>query len=222
MMSIESDFSVEKDKYISGVILGNDAITGFYTSPLGNVSQYNFLPGTFTAINDGVKLISKTEFNEGNKSIKFPNGYFLQQIYKTIIVTNTKEITLNLEFVTVNIQNDKKSFSHKAESQIPPNDKTVVSPLNYRSNCGSYITGITDKLTFGDNKVDNTFVVNCKPPETNPVSITTTSPDMSTNTKLFILMCIIICIYLYTRNKPESNVNQRETNSSNNIQIPAY
>ena len=263
MGTITSSFEVEKDKYISGIVFSSNGIEGYYTSPLGNVSQYNFSPVTIKNLGGEQKGV----FAENPESIKFPNGYFLQQIYKTITKINKDQMLVTNEFVTANIQNDKKSFISKKEmpTNSPPHLPFV--PFNYESKCSSYITGISSESTFADMSKEK-FVVICPPapapapapppillpapppillpappiilpappiilpapppillpapPKTTTTSITTTSPDMSTNTKLFILMCIIICIYLYTRNKPESNVNQRETNSSNNIQIPAY
>lgn len=45
----KSVFSTEKDRYISGVIFSkNGGILGYYTSSLGDVSQYNFSPVTIT------------------------------------------------------------------------------------------------------------------------------------------------------------------------------
>ena len=215
----KSVFAVEKDNYISGVVVGNDpaGIVGYYTSPLGNVSQYNFSPVIVSSTIGTSTEIKKGEFVENPKSIKFPDGYFLQQIYKSANLTDSKELTLSMEFVTVNKNNDVKSFIYndiRKESHIKPED---VPNFNYRSTCGDYITGINGETTFGSYEKFNVVCPQSKLPT--PTAPTPTAPG-DNNIKILIIICVIVLgIYLYTQNTPASNAVQKVPNNNlNNIQ----
>jgi hypothetical protein len=245
----KSVFAVEKDNYISGVVVGNDpaGIVGYYTSPLGNVSQYNFSPVIVSSTIGTSTEIKKGEFVENPKSIKFPDGYFLQQIYKSANLTDSKELTLSMEFVTVNKNNDVKSFIYndiRKESHIKPED---VPNFNYRSTCGDYITGINGETTFGSYEKFNVVCPQSKLPTPTaptptasiptapiPTAPTPTAPTPTTptptaptptapgdnNIKILIIICVIVLgIYLYTQNTPASNAVQKVPNNNlNNIQ----
>jgi hypothetical protein len=162
-VTVKSVFSVEKDNYISGVVVGNGAlaIIGYYTSPLGNVSQYNFSPIIMTLKADGrPPEEERGKFAENPKSIKFPDGYFLQQIYRSVNRTGPKELTLSMEFIAVNTNNDKKSFIYTEIRKELPNGPSDFQGSSFRSGCGDYITGINGETTFPFGAND-TFDVVC-------------------------------------------------------------
>lgn len=226
-MTDELAFLTEKDKYISGVVFSekNDAIIGYYTSPLGNVSQYNFSPVTIIKQNiSGDMISSKGELDVNSKSIKFPNGYFLLQIYKSITQTSPTNLIISMEFITKNMQNDIKNFIN---TEIFDGRKIIrVDPLNYKSNCSSYITGINEKFIKSD-VIKNTIEVVCPHlPDTTVPTITYKKPvpnifvkdtENSNKEKIFILICIIVLgVFLYKRNTHEFNVAQKEPNRNLN------
>jgi hypothetical protein len=201
MGTVESIFKAPADNYITGVVTNTDYdgeyVKGYLTSPLKNITQYNFVPSKLNATIMGIEDNKIGNMNPDNSHIiKFAPGYFLINITKDIKHVG-ENVVSSFTYITQNESGQIKKVSPVGSSM--PLDEHSPEIMSYKSACKTYITELTDTMVLGK-KTKNTFLTVC--------------PEAKGPDAIFMLLGFIFLIFIsvvlynqYTSNKPIQQTN---------------
>jgi hypothetical protein len=189
-------------------------------------------------INETKSFESPDEFEQ----IKFPNGFYLTNLIKTISADNNLKYTFIIKDQTGTIKNVFLEMNM---------GEGVSIPYSYESTCDTYIKGVNIKTIISEGSATHNASTVCydmlssvSPPtisdvqaiieqqenatNTTPTLTTTNIPDFTfTKEHMFILFVIIISIVVYIstsrkQNDTQQNYPQQNYPQQNVARIPQY